>query len=95
VESGCSRHRAEAAVVDLPVAIGRAFFSKSLKCGLNGFEGNDPAAVSSIAERLAELTDVCAHIDDDVNAAIFDKVDEIANAAAPEMEDAEALVDGP
>jgi hypothetical protein len=81
--------------VDLPVAIGRGLFGYGLKCGFNGFEGDDLTAISAVAQRRAKLANVCAHVDDYINAAIFNEVDEIPNAPPPEMDDAEPLVDGP
>jgi len=82
-------------VVDIPFAIPCGFFGKGLKCGFNGFKGNNPALVSAVSQRLAELANVRSHIDDQVDLTILDKIDQVPYSPPPKMDDPEAFVNGP
>jgi hypothetical protein len=95
MQIGRASDSTQTAVVDLPLSLRCRLVGKGLKRGFDRFEGNDPAPVSAVSQRFTELADVCSHIDDYVNLAVFNKIDQIPNSPTPEMDNPETLVCGP
>ena len=94
MKTGRAWSRAQSAMMSLPPAICLCFLGECLKRGLNRLKGNNPAPVSAVPQRFTELADVRTHIDDHVNLAILDEIDEIPHSAPAEMDDPETLVCG-
>jgi hypothetical protein len=95
MKDGRFLRRAQATMVDLPIAVRRRLPRKNLKRGLRGFKGDDFAAIPVGSKGFAELANVRSHIDHRVDFAIFDEIHQVPDSPPPEMDDSEAFISSP
>jgi hypothetical protein len=92
---GFARRRAQTAMVNLPVVIGRSPGGERPIRGFDRLKRNDFAPVPAGSQIFTELANIGSDIDYNVDPAIFNEIDQVPNSPSAEVKDAETLVDGP